>query len=95
MKEQVDTIVATMHAGRPNPGLEKVLQRVEVRSTPYLEIVDLRNAFVRVRSIDHPDEYVDIYKGSLIALVDALMKSEAELNRLDLRSGLFHSQSAQ
>lgn len=74
--------------------LERTLQKVDVGITPYLEIVDLRNAFVRIRSIDHPDEFVDIYRSSFASLVNALMKSEAELNRLDLRSGLFNSPSA-
>jgi hypothetical protein len=92
MKTQIDT---TSQGSRLNPGPEKVLQKVEVGITPYLEIVSLRNAFVRIRSIEHPDEYVDVYKGSLTALVNALLKSEAELNRVDLRSSLFASQSAQ
>ncbi len=84
-----------VHSGNPAPRqqqlLEKVLQKVDVGITPYLEIVDLRNAFVRIRSIEHPDEYVDVYKGSLKGLVDALLKSEAELNRLNLRAGLFNA----
>ncbi len=74
--------------------LEKVLHKVDVGITPYLEIVDLRNAFVRIRSIEHPDEFVDIYKGSLKGLVDALLKSEAELNRVNLRAGLFNTPNA-
>lgn len=94
MKNQPEPSPPDAVKSRTHSGLEKTLQKVEVGITPYLEIVDLRNAFVRIRSIDHPDEFVDIYKGSLSSLVNALMKSEAELNRLDLRAGLFASPSA-
>ena len=95
MKVHTDTMTASSPGARLTPGLEKVLQRVEVGTSVCIEIVDLRNAFVRIRSIDNPDEYVDIYKGSLGSLVNALLKSEAELNRLDLRSSLFASQNPQ
>ena len=95
MKAQTDTMTMNSQGARLTPGLEKVLQKVEVGTSVYLEIVDLRNAFVRIRSIDQPDEYVDIYKGSLTALVNALLKCEAELNRLELRSSLFASQNSQ
>jgi hypothetical protein len=94
MKPQPEHSVASMTGSRQHPLLEKVLQKVDVGITPYLEIVDLRNAFVRIRSIEHPDEFVDIYKGSLTSLVNALRKSEAELNRSDLRSGLFNTATA-
>ncbi len=61
--------------------LERVLQEVQVGITPYLELVDLRNAFVRVRSIDHPEEYIDVYKSTLTGLANALLKSERELSK--------------
>lgn len=60
---------------------EKTLHKLEVGCTPYLDIVDLNNAFVRIRSIDHPKEYVDVYKSSLTILADALLKTVREVGR--------------
>ena len=59
--------------------LEKFLHQIEVGCTPYLDVVDMRNAFVRIRSIDHPNEYVDIYKSTLKGVADALLKTEQEI----------------
>ena len=95
MKESTDTMSPGTRSVRQTHSAEKVLQSISVGTTPYLEIVDLRKAFVRVRSVEDPEEYVDIYKGSLAALANALLKSEAELNRVDLRSTLFASHSSQ
>ena len=63
MKSQPEHSIPAISGSRQHPALEKVLQKVDVGITPYLEIVDLRNAFVRIRSIEHPDEFVDVYKG--------------------------------
>lgn len=63
--------------------LEKPLKTVEVGITPYLNIVDLRNSFVRIRSIDHPDTYIDVYKGTLGRLAEALRQIEVD----DLQDG--------
>jgi hypothetical protein len=59
--------------------LEKSLHQIVVGCTPYLDVVDMRNAFVRIRSIEHPDEYVDIYKSTLAHLANALLKTEREV----------------
>ena len=60
---------------------EKSLQQIVIGCTPYLDIVDMRNAFVRIRSIEHPSEYVDIYKSTLTHVADALLKSEREVGK--------------
>ena len=62
--------------------LEKCLHQIVVGCTPYLDVVDMRNAFVRIRSIQHPDEYVDIYKGTLTCLADVLLKTEREVGKV-------------
>jgi hypothetical protein len=62
---------------------EKPLKTVEVGITPYLNIVDMRNSYIRIRSIDHPETYIDVYKGTLGRLAAALRQIEVE----DLRSG--------
>jgi hypothetical protein len=59
--------------------LEKSLHQIVVGCTPYLDVVDMRNAFVRIRSLEHPNEYVDIYKSTLTRLADALLKTEREV----------------
>jgi hypothetical protein len=61
--------------------LEKPLHQIVVGCTPYLDVLDMRNAFVRIRSIDHPGEYVDIYKSTLTRLADALLKVEREVDK--------------
>jgi hypothetical protein len=60
---------------------EKTLHTVEVGGTPYLDVVDYCSAFVRIRSIDHPEEYVNVYKSSLTHLADALLKTVREIGR--------------
>ena len=61
---------------------EKTLHKLAIGCTPYLDIVDLNNTFVRIRSIDHPNEYVDVFKSSLTILADALLKTVGEVGRL-------------
>jgi hypothetical protein len=61
---------------------EKPLQQIVIGCTPYLDVVDMRNAFVRIRSIEHPNEYVDIYKSTLTRVADALLKSEREVGKV-------------
>jgi hypothetical protein len=60
---------------------EKSLHQIVVGCTPYLDVVDMRNAFVRIRSIEHPDEYVDIYKSTLAHLANTLLKTEKEIGK--------------
>jgi hypothetical protein len=61
--------------------LETTLHKIELAGTPYLDVVDYCNAFVRIRSIDHPEEYVNVYKSSLTHLADALLKTVREIGR--------------
>ena len=61
--------------------LEKALHQIVVGCTPYLDVLDMRNAFVRIRSIEHPEEYVDIYKSTLTHLANALLKAEREVGK--------------
>jgi hypothetical protein len=59
--------------------IEKSLHQIAVGCTPYLDVVDMRNAFIRIRSIEHPDEFVDIYKSTLSHLAKALLNAEKEV----------------
>jgi hypothetical protein len=61
--------------------LETTLHKIEVGGTPYLDVVDYCNASVRIRSIDHPKEYVNVYKSSLTHLADALLKTVRETGK--------------
>jgi hypothetical protein len=69
------------HCERSRTMLEKSLHQIFVGCTPYLDVVDMRNAFVRIRSLEHPNEYVDIYKSTLTRLADALLKTEREVGK--------------
>ena len=65
--------------------VEKSLHQVVVGCTPYLDVVDMRNAFVRIRSLERPGEYIDIYKSTLTRLADTLLTTERELGASEIR----------
>lgn len=60
--------------------LDRILRTVEVGVTPYLSIVDTRNAFVRIYSIDHPGQYIDVYKGTLERVAEALVQCKKSID---------------
>jgi hypothetical protein len=81
MSTYIEETTASSTSTRYRSVLEKTLQKIEVGVTPYLEIVDQRNAFIRIRSIEHPDEFVDVYKGTLTVLANALVETERDLSK--------------
>lgn len=60
---------------------KKTLHKLEVVDMPYLDVVDLRNDLIRIRSIDHPNESIDVYKNSLPRLADTLLKAVREIGK--------------